>query len=132
MCKKGGVMIHVFPLKGHWPKHCRYYYTETFVTNLAKKCNYEIVNYTILNKDEYKAPRNLIAVTYIKRENEPFISEIEFHQIEGIVDTGDLTFTGDYTMDVEKAAELLISILQKLPRPVKKIGKVILKRFIRK
>ncbi|KUK13149.1 MAG: hypothetical protein H5T91_10325 [Synergistetes bacterium] len=125
-------MIHVFPLKGHWPKHCRYYYTEPFVRGLAKKCNYEIINYTILDKDEFKAPRNLIAVAYIKRENEPFISETEFYQIGGIVDTGDLTFTGDYTVDVEKAAEILISTLQRLPKPIKKIGKVFLKKVVRK
>jgi SAM-dependent methyltransferase len=95
MCKKGGIIIHCSPLKGHWPGHCRYYYTERFMRGLAKACGYSIFDYTILDKDDYKAPMNLIAVTYIKKENNRFISKKEFDQIRGIIDTGELRFTGN-------------------------------------
>ncbi len=130
MCKKGGIMIHAFPLKGHWPKHCRYYYSEVFVKGLANACNYRIINYTILDKDVCKTPNNLIAVTFKKENtgistNNKFISKEEFYQIGGIIDTGALECTGDYT---RKDYNLFISVAKKLPSPISRIGK----KFIRK
>jgi len=126
MCKKGGIMIHVFPLKGHWPRHCRYYYSEVFVKGLANASNYRIINYTILDKDDYKTPNNLIAVTYIKKENNKFISKEEFDQIGGILDTGGLEFTGNYANEDYNA---FISVARKLPSPIRRIGKKFIRNY---
>jgi len=39
----GGVMIHTLPPPNSWPNHGRYYYSEEFVTQLAKACAYKIL-----------------------------------------------------------------------------------------
>jgi len=120
VCKKNGLVIHVFPLKGHWPGHCRYYYSDLFINRLAGIANYKVVNYTILNKDVFRTPKNMIAVTYVKKENNRFIPEEEFEKIDGILDTGGLEFTGDYARDDYSA---LISLARRLPSPIRRIGK---------
>lgn len=43
LCKIGGLMFHVLPKTGHWPKHGNFYVTVEFFENLAKLCNYEIL-----------------------------------------------------------------------------------------
>jgi hypothetical protein len=128
MCKNGGLIIHIFPLEGHWPAHCRYYYSEDFVRALAKACNYRIIDYITLDKDEYTAPKNLIAVSFIKKENRRFISKQIFEQINGIIDTGDLHYTGDYTKADYTA---LISFIKKLPLPIRRSGKIIIRMLTR-
>jgi hypothetical protein len=128
MCKKGGLVNHIFPPRGHWPGHCRYYYSEDFVRGLAKACDYHIAGFMILDKDEYIAPKNLIAVSFIKKENNSFISREIFEHINGITDSGDMNSTGDYT----KADYIaLISAIKKLPLPIRNCGKRILK-FLKK
>jgi len=97
MCKEGGIMINVFPLMGNWPKHCRYYYSEKFVNGLANATGYCIFKYTILDESFYKAPRNVIAMTYIKQKN-MFITKEEFNRIGGLKDTGNLMHMGNYTI----------------------------------
>jgi len=97
MLKHKGVIIHILPLIGNWPKHSRYYYSEKFVRDLANACSYQIINYKILDTSIYMKPKNLIAVTYIKENNNRFISKVKFDQIEGVQDTRDSTRTGNYT-----------------------------------
>ena len=119
ICKENGLMIHIFPLKGHWPGHCRYYYSEIFVKGLADAANYRMLNYTILDKDVFRTPKNMIAVTYIKKENSKFISEEVFDQIDGILETGGLEFTGNYA---EGDYSAIISLARRLPSPIRSIG----------
>lgn len=95
MCKVGGIIINIVPRDGHWPGHCRYYYTERFEKSLAEACNYEIVHDSILDQGYYQAPKNLLAFTYRKTRVD-FISQKRFMDVEGLVDTGDTSRTGDY------------------------------------
>lgn len=94
MCKRGGAMIHTFPLVKNWPGHCRYYYSENFVEELANVCNYRIVKHIILS---LKINKKLLIITYIKENGGRFVAEEEFEQIGGVEDTGNLSHTGDYT-----------------------------------
>jgi len=95
MCKLNGILINIVPLEGHWPGHCRYFYTETFTTALAAACGYELLLGRILDQDMYRAPKNLVAFTY-RKTREDFPSRAEFAKVEGLVDTGDMSRTGDY------------------------------------
>ena len=97
MCKEGGIMIHVFPLLGNWLKHCRYHYSEKFVTKLASVCDYCVIKHTILDELDYQMRKNMIAITYIKKKNSRFVTREEFSRIEGIVDSGDCRKTRNYT-----------------------------------
>lgn len=96
MCKRGGLMIHVFPRDGNWPGHCRYYYTEQFAGSLGDACGYETVTSGLLDRGVYERPHNLIAVSY-RKTADAFISEERFNEIDGLVDTEDKTNTGNYT-----------------------------------
>lgn len=113
MHKQGGIVIHVLPPTGHWLGHCRYYYSEQFVKGLANACGYQIINYKILDESVHKAPNNLIAVTYIKKGNNGFITKEEFDRIGGITDTGDLANTGNYTK-MPRKRNIIIRILKRL------------------
>ena len=97
MCKENGIMIHIFPLVGNWLRHARYYYSEEFAKELAKLCNYHVIKLTVLDKSVYEASKNVIAVTYMKKEINKFVTEEEFSRIEGLTDSGDRSKTGNYT-----------------------------------
>lgn len=45
-CKVGGIMIHENPLTNNWPGHGQHYFTPDFWENLAKMCEYELVENT--------------------------------------------------------------------------------------
>ena len=119
MCKRDGIMLHTLPMEDYaYPEHCRYYYSEPFVRDLGNACNYQINNYNIL--------KHCIAIAYTKKENNDFISKEEFEQVNGLIDTGDLRRTGDYT---KADYNILISVVRKLPPPVKwLVRKVLLKK----
>ena len=102
ICKTGGIIVHVFPYAGHWPKHCRYYYTKRFVKGLSKTCKYPILNCTVLNK----RPRKLVAAALYKKYDAPFISKSDFNSISGVVDSGNLSRTGNYGHDSKSSAKL--------------------------
>jgi hypothetical protein len=95
MCKVNGIIINIVPREGHWPGHCRYYYTELFKESLAEACDYELVHSALLDQGYYGPPKNLLAFTFRKRREE-FISRERFRQVEGLVDSGDTRRTGDY------------------------------------
>jgi len=95
MCKVNGIIINIVPREDNWPGHCRYYYTERFSRSLAEACGYDIVHSTILDRDYYAAPKNLVAFTYLKKPGD-FISPERFREIDGLVDSGDTSRTGDY------------------------------------
>ena len=116
MCKQEGIMIHVLSPTGNWPGHCRYYYSEKFVRELARDCGYKIFNYKILDKSVHKSPNNVIVMTYIKKENNEFITKNEFEQIEGITDSGDLAHTGNYTNRKVLNRQVIKHILKKVKK----------------
>jgi SAM-dependent methyltransferase len=95
MCRVGGIIINIVPREGHWPGHCRYFYTRSFAESLALACGYEIVHSERLDKGYYETPKNLVAFTFRKGDAQ-FISPERFRQVEGLVDTGDTSRTGDY------------------------------------
>jgi SAM-dependent methyltransferase len=95
MCRVDGIIINIVPREGHWPGHCRHYYTERFTQSLAEACGYEMVHIALLDQDYYTSPKNLIAFTYRKTEAD-FISPERFRAVEGLVDSGDTSRTGDY------------------------------------
>ena len=97
MCKINGLMIHVVPAINNWKDHCRYYYSVDFFEELAKKCNYKIIDLKILNEDYAVYPKNLVIAVYIKEVSGAFIQEDEFRLLKGIKDSGDLKNTQNYT-----------------------------------
>ena len=97
MCKQHGIMIHHVPLVGTYPGHCRYYYTQGFMNELADRCGYGVINTEILDDSDHKNIKKLVGVTFLKIEDREFITENEFYDIDGLEDTGDLTYSGDYT-----------------------------------
>lgn len=42
-CAFEGIMIHENPARGNWPFHGQHYFTERFYQELAKVCNYELL-----------------------------------------------------------------------------------------
>jgi len=124
MCKTNGIMIHLFPAKGHWPGHCRYYYTEELVNNLAESCHYKIIDFRILASGTHIAPYNLIATVLLKEENSSFPPAKEFKELNGLIDTGVLKQVGNYTKTEEGE---IIDAIRKLPPIVKYLGRKIMK-----
>ena len=73
---KDGMMIHVLPKSGHFPKHCSYYYTlETFEV-LAKFCNYNI-----LELFEHDAAGGTMIYTTLEKTGGEFVTKDEFKKI---------------------------------------------------
>lgn len=91
MCKDGGIMIHAIPTTKHDRKHCRYFYSESFIIGLAQACKYEIRDITKLSY----GLGEIFAFVYIKSSCE-FISKKEFNQISGLIDTKNKKRTGNY------------------------------------
>src|SRR5262249_21077442 len=44
LCVTGGIMLHTFPVVGHWPNHGRYYYNLPFVYELARCAKYHVID----------------------------------------------------------------------------------------
>jgi hypothetical protein len=97
MCKQNGLMIHGVPLIGNWPNHCRYYYSKLFFEQLLHYCNYLYVSIEILTTDYYKSPNNLVVAVLVKKENNLFISDLDFQKINGLQDSKNTRNTGNYT-----------------------------------
>lgn len=95
MSKESGIIMHAFPLNGSWIGHCRYYYAQKFLRELANVLDYQMIHYKILNRFEYETAKNLIDICYRKRKSSNFISEEAFKKIDGLTDTGNLQRTGN-------------------------------------
>lgn len=118
LCKVGGIMIHTLPLEGNWKDHGRYNYSPDFFKSLAKIANYEIVNMEILDKNEFKYPLNMLAVTLKKTKDNKFITPMEFGKLK-LFDSGHLKMTEDYTNNKTKkflriTKSLIYSILWRI------------------
>jgi hypothetical protein len=98
MCRVGGVMIHTLTPLGHWPGHGRYYYSQEFVIQLAKGCDYAIISLAQRNcyaDRSCGSDKELIFAAYLK-SCDSYFSQEQFCRIP-VVDTGDLSQTGNYT-----------------------------------
>ena len=74
--KTSGMMIHVLPKVGHFPKHCSYYYTiETF------EVLYELCGYKILELFEHDAWGGTMIYTTLEKNDNEFITEEEFKKV---------------------------------------------------
>jgi SAM-dependent methyltransferase len=94
LCKNGGLIIHVFPVFGSWPKHCKYYYNEEFAYSLIARCCYNAIDVTSFESGVYKFPKNVLACALVKDVDIPFLSNSEFNEIPGLIDSGFTNRTG--------------------------------------
>lgn len=97
MCKKNGIMLHVVPAIGNWKGHCSYYYSEQFFISLAKLCKYTLIDSTLFNTGFTKYPRNLVVSVLKKVDSLDFISKKVFFNISGVVNTDNISKTGNYS-----------------------------------
>jgi SAM-dependent methyltransferase len=81
ICAPAGLMIHALPLKSNWKNHGIYEYTPEFFRSLAKICGYEVIDLEILNKDEFKTPYKILAVTF-RKGNKSFPSKSTFEKLK--------------------------------------------------
>jgi hypothetical protein len=112
MTRNRGIMIHTLPPLGNWPNHGRYYYPQEFVTQLAASCNYAIIKLTVRSCFSdlcYGSDKNLIMVAFQKKQ-ETFIEKDVFDKLP-LIDTGDLTCTGNYTKRPSLVANRWITAL---------------------
>lgn len=81
LTKVNGVMVHVFPLAGHWKGHGHFHYGEGFPYILAEKNGYEMVYYRIIKK---QGNMNLMCAILRKKTSKQFITEKQFNSMERI------------------------------------------------
>jgi hypothetical protein len=79
LCIHHGVMVHALPLVGTYKGHCKYYYTEKYINDLAKMNNYMIILNEVRVKDLNKNKlQSLVCSILIKSDDNEFINENEF------------------------------------------------------
>jgi hypothetical protein len=103
----GGIMLHAFPVIGHWPNHGRYYYNLPFAYELAKLARYHVID--IGQSPCYgqksggdRANCDLILAA-LQKHDDAFISPDVFQTLP-LFDSGELTYTGDYLPADDKRA----------------------------
>jgi hypothetical protein len=92
MTKVGGVMVHEVPEVGHWPGHCRVYYSERFFRELALVNGYEVLE--LFANSYVPDPRNgnLLFCVLRKADDRAFMPE---ESLEALVDSVDAPVTVD-------------------------------------
>jgi SAM-dependent methyltransferase len=65
ICRPGGLMFHIVPEVGSWPKHGLHHYTESFFKDLAKKYHYSVVDMRV---DDYVGPRNKLIFSCLRKD----------------------------------------------------------------
>lgn len=108
MCKTGGMMLHSLPPPEHWPGHGRYYYPEGFFLKLAKLCSYTFIVPLERQSRDNREKHDMLLVAFRKLKA-GFPSEEMFDKLP-LVDSGDLSTTGNYT---QKTRSLLYKLLGK-------------------
>ncbi len=74
--RDGGLMIHILPKVGYFPKHCKYYYTMDSFKVLAELCNYEV-----LELFEHNADGGVMIYCALKKAGNEFIDEDNFKSV---------------------------------------------------
>ena len=65
ICRPGGLMFHIVPLVGSWPKHGLHHYSESFFEDLAKKYHYSVLDIRV---DDWVGPRNKLIFTCLRKD----------------------------------------------------------------
>ena len=47
VCIRNGVIIHTLPTLNYWKDHCKYFYSKEFFVELARLCDYKILDLEI-------------------------------------------------------------------------------------
>lgn len=79
LVKQNGVFIQLSPKTGSWPRHGFYYYTFDFYRQLARQCDYEILQEADIALRGKRS--HLVCVGLRKRAKNLFISQAEFEKI---------------------------------------------------
>jgi hypothetical protein len=80
-CWVDGLMIHENPKTGNWPEHCPHYFTMDFWKELARVCQYDILEITEeAAMSNFESGWNICAVLR-KTLDSMFISEKDFNKI---------------------------------------------------
>lgn len=80
-CAVNGVMIHENPMTGNWPEHGYHYFTQKFYVELAKVCNYELLEVcSEAAMGNFETGWNICSVLR-KIEDIEFIREEDFNKI---------------------------------------------------
>ena len=74
--KNNGLMIHILPKTGHFPKHCQYYYTTKSFEVLSEKCNYEVIELF-----EHSAAGGTTIYATLQKNDNDFISKEDFDDV---------------------------------------------------
>lgn len=80
-CKVGGVMIHENPMAANWPGHGYHYFTQKFYVELAKTCNYKLLEVCSEAAMGNTVDGWNISAVLEKQDNAKFISEEVFNKI---------------------------------------------------
>jgi hypothetical protein len=84
LCRVGGIMVHVFPYTGNWPKHGLHYATGTTFKDIATICNYGLLKtdyqFDFGNKDTGKCAQAVVQ----KCPNSEFPSKVMFDNLVSI------------------------------------------------
>lgn len=79
LCKSGALMVHMVPVEGHWQwgihRHGLYRYSKEYFIELARRCNYEIIDICISDwvSRRMKDRRDLVFACLRKREESKFV-----------------------------------------------------------
>lgn len=80
-CAFEGIMIHENPARGNWPFHGQHYFSEKFYVELAKACNYELLEVNTEAAMSNTIDGWNIAAVLRKTTELDFISEEAFNKI---------------------------------------------------
>jgi hypothetical protein len=80
-CAVNGIMIHENPMTGNWPEHGYHYFTQKFYIELAKACNYELLEVCSEPAMSNTIDGWNICAVLLKIEDVEFISEEDFNKI---------------------------------------------------
>jgi len=65
ICRKGGLMFHIVPLVGSWPRHGLHHYDEAFFKDLAEKYHYSVVDMRV---DDWVGPKHKLIFTCLRKQ----------------------------------------------------------------
>ena len=133
VCSMNGVIIHTLPTLNYWKDHCKYFYSKEFFVELARLCDYKILDLEIKSAYNVFAPKSkLVFIALLKKNNNEFISEREFNKLK-IFDFSDLNNTFSYYLEkiIWKLWSLRYYILNYPNKNLKRIFRKIINKLIR-
>jgi len=83
VCKIDGYIIHVLPLEGYWPDHCKYKYNFEFFKKLSEINKYQVHRMGIRNVDNL-----CICLQKSNNNNAEFMKEDDFQNLPLVIEPG--------------------------------------------